>query len=107
MTLNRAIWHHLEKAKRFIDLENASDAAKLWWCELEELNYSQPHLILKLVESLASRGATIEDYFIICSNSKHFSAEENLRHLDNIQREKEISIKHTELDTIRFAQMYH
>ena len=77
----------LRWSRRLLGWNDASDAAKEWWKELEELNDDRTSLIMKLAGELLTRQATIEDFFTACLYSGREGVQENLQFLDLIQQD--------------------
>ncbi len=82
----------LQWSKQMLDWENASQDARQWWLELEELNSERIDLILKLTVELLSRNASIDDFFVACSYSEREGVQENLNFLDTMRQDKNIGI---------------
>ncbi|MBV11157.1 AAA family ATPase [Rubinisphaera sp.] len=77
------IWNRIETLKRDkLDWEESSGSAKTWWEKFESENKHRPPLILRLIEELTRRSATITQFFLayIYSNTDNIQA--NLHYLD-------------------------
>lgn len=77
------IWNRIETNKReSLDWDNSTNSARSWWEKFESENRHRPALVLRLVEELARRPATISQFFLayIYSNTDNIQA--NLHYLD-------------------------
>lgn len=90
--MQREQYQTLQWSKQMLDWENASQDARQWWSELEELNSERVDLILKLTVELLSRNASIDDFFVACSYSEREGVQENLSFLDTMRQDKNIGL---------------
>ncbi|MFN0086166.1 MAG: SUMF1/EgtB/PvdO family nonheme iron enzyme [Blastocatellia bacterium] len=76
------ILNRLEEVRATLDLESASEQARKWWDAFEQENDHRKALILRLVEELANRSATVPEFFeaYVYSNTENIQA--NLHYLD-------------------------
>ncbi len=61
---------------------DTSDGAGKWWKQFEKDNSNRPSLILRLVEELAARKATINEFYLACVYSNTDNLQANLHYLD-------------------------
>ena len=61
---------------------DASDGASKWWKQFEKDNSNRPSLVLRLVEELAERKATINEFYLACVYSNTDNLQANLHYLD-------------------------
>jgi hypothetical protein len=77
------IWNRIESLKTDkLNWNEAAGSARTWWEKFEVENKHRPALILRLVEELAQRSASITQFFLayIYSNTDNIQA--NLHYLD-------------------------
>ena len=79
----------LQWSRKLLGWESASEEARDWWKELEELNDDRTSLIVKLTGELLSREASIEDFFTACLYSGREGVQDNLSFLDLIHQDKQ------------------
>ena len=82
----------LRWTKSLLDWDHASEQARAWWEELEQLNDGRVDLVLKLACELLEREATIDDFFVACTYSGREGVKENLRFLDKIRQDKDVLV---------------
>jgi hypothetical protein len=90
MQMNQEIQKLLTNTKQLIGWENASSPAKMWWKELESVNSSRIDLVVELAEELATRGATLDDFFMVCCYSGKSGVKSNLRVLDTLDQDQSL-----------------
>ena len=78
----------LQFSRKLLGWEAASEEARDWWRELEQLNDDRTSLIIKLAGELLTRQATIEDFFTACLYSGREGVQDNLNFLDLIHQDK-------------------
>ena len=84
------IWDRIEKLKsEKLEWDETKGTARRWWKTFEEENKHRPRLILRLVEELANRDASISEFFLayVYSNTDNILA--NLHYLDYVRLKKE------------------
>jgi hypothetical protein len=72
----------IDTTRKLIGWCSASSAAKRWWTELEGANQSRPELVMALGQALARRGASVDDFFLVCAYSNRIGVRENLKMLE-------------------------
>jgi ATP-dependent Clp protease ATP-binding subunit ClpX len=77
------IWNRVEALKRStLQWESTSGAARKWWDAFEASNQHRPALVLRLVEELTIRNATITEFFLAYVYSNTDNIQANLHYLD-------------------------
>jgi hypothetical protein len=77
-----AIHQRIEEVKKSLDWERTIGIARKWWEAFELENSQRPDLILRVVEELLVRKATITEFYLtwVLSNVNNIQA--NLHYLD-------------------------
>lgn len=84
------IWNRVESLKRkSLGWEETKGSARKWWQTFEEENRHRPPLVLRLVEELANRKATISEFFLSFVYSNTDNVQANLHYLDYSRLKKE------------------
>jgi cellulose synthase operon protein C len=78
----------LEAVKMGLDWQNTTGSARKWWEAFENENKSKLTLVLRLVEELAVRKATISELFLAYVYSNTDSIQANLSYLDYTRLKK-------------------
>ena len=76
------------ESRRLVGWHDASSEAQEWWCELEAANRERSDLVVELAEELRVRGATVDDFFLVCAYSGREGVRENLRFLDVVDQDR-------------------
>ena len=77
------LWITLEELKnQSLDWENTKGDAKKWWEAFEEENKTRIALVLKVAQEIASRNATITDFFLAYVYSNTDNIQATLAYLD-------------------------
>lgn len=77
------LWQALEDLKKqSLDWENTKGDARKWWEAFEEENKTRVALILKVAQEIASRNATITDFFLAYVYSNTDNIQATLAYLD-------------------------
>lgn len=66
----------------------ASDGALQWWQEFETDNQQRPSLIVRLLEELVQREATLNEFYLACLYSNTDNLQANLHYLDYVRLKK-------------------
>ena len=90
-----ANWSDQQVAKRIVEMKNVggwsetTGSARQWWSAFEAENKDRSRLVLRLLEELAIRNATITEFFLsyVYSNTDNIQA--NLHYLDYTRLKKE------------------
>ena len=65
-----------------LQCSEASEGAGKWWKNFESDNSKRPSMVLRLVEELAARKATINEFYLACVYSNTDNLQANLHYLD-------------------------
>ena len=86
---NEQLEKRMEELRVTLDWENTTGGAKKWWEAFENQNKNNLKTVVRLAEELASRNATISEFFLsyIYSNTNNIQA--NLYYLDYTRLKKE------------------
>jgi len=77
------IREHIETLKdTTLNLSNSSEGAEQWWSEFESDNSQRPSLVVRLLEELQSRTATLNEFYLACIYSNTDNLQANLHYLD-------------------------
>lgn len=77
------IWNRIESLKTDnLEWSETSSSARLWWQKFEDENKHRPALILRLVEELFVRKATINNFFLASLYSNTDNIQANLHYMD-------------------------
>lgn len=77
------IWNRIELLKTDnLEWSEASSSAQTWWQKFENENKHRPALILRLVEELSIRKATINNFFLASLYSNTDNIQANLHYMD-------------------------
>lgn len=68
-----------------LDLPGGSDGACKWWDEFERDNDQRPSLIVRLLEELQQRKATLNEFYLACIYSNTDNLQANLHYLDYLR----------------------
>ena len=83
-------WNEIEQLKETpLRFEQATEAAKSWWSSFEKQYEKRPAVVLKVVEELASRDATISDFFMAFVYSNTDNLQANLHYMDYMRVKKQ------------------
>ena len=94
--------------RELIAWSSASSAARQWWTELEGANSTQPELVGALARALATRAATLDDFYMICAYSNRVGALENLKLLDVCLQDASQSVESSARDNeVEGRQFFH
>ncbi len=91
------IWDRIEELKaEQLDWDNTTGTARKWWTIFEKENRHRSALVLRVVEELAKRNATIGQFFLayVYSNTDNILA--NLHYLDYMRLKQEDARKQRE-----------
>jgi hypothetical protein len=84
------IWNAVEAVKRgSLGWGETTDSARTWWATFEKENQHRPALVLRLVEELQHRGATINEFFLTYVYSNTDNIQANLHYLDYSRLKKQ------------------
>ncbi len=83
----------LDQVRKMLDWDNTTGSARKWWSAFEEENKLRPALVLRLVEELAVRKATITEFFLAYVYSNTDNIQGNLLYLDYTRVKKEEEAK--------------
>lgn len=87
----------LEEVKKDkLDWENTTGSARKWWDAFEQENKHRNALVLRLAEELATRSATITEFFLAYVYSNTDNIQANLHYLDYTRLKKEEERKRRE-----------
>lgn len=76
------VFNQIEELREDLEWEKTTGSARKWWTTFEEENKHRPALILRLVEELTNREATISEFFLSYVNSNTDNIQANLHYLD-------------------------
>lgn len=77
------IWNRIESLKTDkLKWSDTSSSAQIWWTNFEDNNRHRPTLILRVVEELQIRKATINDFFFASLYSNTDNIQANLHYMD-------------------------
>jgi ATP-dependent Clp protease ATP-binding subunit ClpX len=80
---SEAVWNRVEAVKvDDLGWGDATPSARDWWETFEKENRHRPALVLRLVEELQHRGASINDFFMAYLFSNTDNIQANLHYLD-------------------------
>lgn len=80
------VWARVGKLKsEKLDWDNTRGKARKWWTTFEEDNKYRSRVVLRLVEELAKRDATISELFIAYSDSNTENIQATLYYLDYLR----------------------
>lgn len=80
------LWNRIVELKtQKLDWEHASAAARTWWQQFEDENKHRPALILRLVEELVDRQASINQFYLAYVYSNTDNIQANLHYLDYLK----------------------
>src|SRR5512135_413703 len=79
----------LHEVKGALDWANTTPEARTWWETFETENRHRLAIVLRLAEELATRRATITEFFLAHGSSNTDDVRANLNHLDDIRSKKE------------------
>ncbi len=80
------IWSRIERLKReSLGWEQCGTRVESWWQEFEEKYRQRPALILRVVEELTNRKASIEEFFMASLRSDTANIQANLHYLDYLR----------------------
>ena len=83
------IREHIDSLKEeTLDLLNGSEGAVKWWDEFEQENSQRPSLIVRLLEELARRKATLNEFYLACNYSNTENVQASLHYLDYLRLKK-------------------
>ncbi|MFN9291079.1 MAG: hypothetical protein ACK6EB_23660, partial [Planctomyces sp.] len=68
-----------------LEWEKTSPAARTWWQQFEDENKHRPALILRLVEELVSRQASVNQFYLAYVYSNTDNIQANLHYLDYLK----------------------
>ncbi|MCB1237996.1 MAG: hypothetical protein KDM91_23215, partial [Verrucomicrobiae bacterium] len=80
---------------RFLGWEETTGSARKWWKTFEQENEHRYPLILRLVEELRNRGATISSFFLAYVYSNTDNIQANLHYLDYTNLKKAVESSDT------------
>ena len=83
----------LEEVKKRLDWDNTTDDARRWWEEFENDKINPLRLVLRLAEELATRKATILEFYQSYGSSRTGNIRANLYYLDYIRLKIEHDLK--------------
>ena len=83
------IRQRLDDVMQKIEWSNTTGSARKWWSEFQLENRQKLSLILRLAEELASRNATVTEFFLAYVYSNTDSIQANLLYLDYTRLKKE------------------
>ena len=83
------IRQRLDDVMQKIEWSNTTGSARKWWSEFQRENRQKLSLILRLAEELASRNATVTEFFLAYVYSNTDSIQANLLYLDYTRLKKE------------------
>lgn len=87
---DEAIWNEAQRVKSAdLDWDNTTGSARKWWDAFEEENRHRPALVLRLIEELKVRNATITEFFLTYVYSNTDNIQANLHYLDYTRLKKE------------------
>ena len=86
---DEAVFNRIEGLRGALEWEKTTGSARTWWTKFEDENKHRPALILRLVEELVNREATISEFFLsyVYSNTDNIQA--NLHYLDYSRLKKQ------------------
>ena len=77
---------YTEKLKdNTLDLPNSSEGAVKWWNEFEQDNDQRPSLVVRLLEELQHRNATLNEFYLACIYSNTDNLQASLHYLDYLR----------------------
>lgn len=82
----------LDSTRKIVDWENTTGVARVWWQKFEDVNQKRLALVLRLVEELALRRATITEFYSTYTESNTDNILANLFYMD-YKRCKEKAVK--------------
>jgi len=68
-----------------LDLPNSSEGAVKWWNEFEQDNDQRPSLVVRLLEELQHRNATLNEFYLACIYSNTDNLQASLHYLDYLR----------------------
>ena len=80
------LWNRIVQLKtQKLEWEKTSPAARTWWQQFEDENKHRPALILRLVEELVSRQASVNQFYLAYVYSNTDNIQANLHYLDYLK----------------------
>lgn len=91
----------IHSSRALIGWASATSTAREWWAELEDANSTRPDLVNALARALAQRGASVDDFFLVCAYSNRLGVRENLKLLDQCRQDTSSTSTVKERNTTR------
>ena len=85
----RRLREAIEETRPELGWDETSGSARKWWLAFEEENKNRPALILRLMEELEVRKATISEFFLAYVYSNTDNIQANLHYLDYTRLKKQ------------------
>ncbi len=83
------VWKKYEEVREKLDWKNTTGSARKWWETFEAENKARPSLVLRLAEELATRTATVTEFFLAYVYSNTDNIQANLNYFDYLRLKKE------------------
>jgi hypothetical protein len=80
------IWARIGSVKERLGWDECHPRAKRWWCRFEQDNGHRSALVLRVVEELLSREASLNEFFFACVWSNTENIQGNLDFLDLVRQ---------------------